>query len=72
MLPLVLSSGAGAAGRIAVGTGVMGGMVVATAFGLFYTPLFYLVIRRWFSKKKIQAEDDSDTEPREDTQAEPR
>ncbi|UAW99828.1 multidrug efflux RND transporter permease subunit [Halopseudomonas nanhaiensis] len=58
MLPLVLSSGAGAAGRIAVGTGVMGGMIVATAFGLFYTPLFYLVIRRWLSKKKIQPDED--------------
>ena len=59
MLPLVLSSGAGAAGRIAVGTGVMGGMIVATAFGLFYTPLFYLVVRRWLSSKRIQPDEDS-------------
>lgn len=65
MLPLVLSSGAGAAGRIAVGTGVMGGMIMATALGLFYTPLFYLVIRRWFSKRKIQPKDDSPNDPEE-------
>ncbi|MFC3609714.1 multidrug efflux RND transporter permease subunit [Stutzerimonas tarimensis] len=51
MLPLVLSSGAGAAGRIAVGTGVMGGMILATLLGLFYIPLFYLAVRRWLSKR---------------------
>jgi multidrug efflux pump len=52
MLPLVLSTGAGAAGRIAVGTGVMGGMIVATLLGLFYVPLFYLSVRRWLSRKQ--------------------
>ncbi|MFO7287021.1 MAG: multidrug efflux RND transporter permease subunit [Gammaproteobacteria bacterium] len=46
MVPLVIASGAGAASRIAVGTGVMGGMIAATALGLFFTPLFYLTIRR--------------------------
>ncbi|HDZ55494.1 MAG TPA: multidrug efflux RND transporter permease subunit [Pseudomonas xinjiangensis] len=50
MLPLVLSSGAGAAGRIAVGTGVMGGMILATVLGLFYIPLFYMAVRRWLSR----------------------
>ncbi len=57
MLPLVLSSGAGAAGRIAVGTGVMGGMIVATLLGLFYIPLFYMAVRKWLSRKKIQSAD---------------
>ncbi len=52
MLPLVLSSGAGAAGRVAVGTGVMGGMIVATLLGLFYIPLFYVSVRRWLSKRR--------------------
>ena len=51
MLPLVLSSGAGAAARIAVGTGVIGGMIVATVLGLFYIPLFYLAVRRWLSRR---------------------
>lgn len=45
MVPLVLSSGAGAASRIAVGTGVMGGMIAATAIGIFIIPLLYLLIR---------------------------
>lgn len=58
MLPLVLSTGAGAAGRVAVGTGVMGGMIVATLFGLFYVPLFYLSVRRWLSKRRPPSADD--------------
>lgn len=52
MLPLVLSTGAGAAGRIAVGSGVMGGMILATLLGLFYIPLFYLAVRRWLNRGK--------------------
>ncbi|RVT95167.1 efflux RND transporter permease subunit [Sphingomonas crocodyli] len=51
MLPLFIATGAGAASRRAVGTGVMGGMVAATLLGIFFVPLFYLVIRRWISRK---------------------
>jgi multidrug efflux pump len=58
MLPLVLSTGAGAAGRIAVGTGVMGGMIVATLLGLFYIPLFYLSVRRWLTKRRPPTAED--------------
>ncbi len=58
MLPLVLSTGAGAAGRVAVGTGVMGGMIVATLLGLFYIPLFYLSVRRWLSKRRPPTSED--------------
>lgn len=46
MLPLVFASGAGAGGRQAVGTGVVGSMAAATALGIFYTPLFYYLIRK--------------------------
>jgi len=46
MLPLVFAAGAGAASRQAVGTGVLGSMLTATAFGIFYTPLFYFMLRR--------------------------
>jgi len=52
MVPLVTSSGAGAASRNAVGTGVMGGMIAATLFGIFFTPLFYVVIRRWVARRR--------------------
>ncbi len=51
MVPLVTSSGAGAASRIAVGTGVMGGMIAAMLFGIFFTPLFYVAIRRWVARR---------------------
>jgi multidrug efflux pump len=51
VLPLVISSGAGAAGRRAIGTGVMGGMITATGLGLFFIPLFFVVIRSYLDKR---------------------
>jgi multidrug efflux pump len=45
-----LSTGAGAASRIAVGTGVMGGMIAATLIGVFVIPLSYLSVRRWLDR----------------------
>ncbi len=48
VLPLALSSGAGAASRRAIGTGVFGGMLTATLFGIFFVPLFYVLIRTLF------------------------
>ncbi len=68
MLPLVLSTGAGAAGRIAVGTGVMGGMIVATLLGLFYIPLFYLSVRRWLTKRRPPTAEDK-AHPADDQEA---
>jgi multidrug efflux pump len=44
--PLVISSGAGAAARHAIGTGVFGGTLLATSLGIFFIPLFYVVVRR--------------------------
>jgi len=55
MVPLVIASGAGAASRRAVGTGVMGGMIAATIFGIFFIPLFYLAVRKWLSRKRPPA-----------------
>lgn len=55
MVPLVLSTGAGAASRIAVGTGVMGGMFAATLLGIFFIPLFYLSVRHWIARKRPPA-----------------
>lgn len=50
MIPLVLSSGAGAAMRQALGTAVFFGMLGVTFFGLFLTPVFYVVIM-WLREK---------------------
>ncbi|MET0659677.1 MAG: multidrug efflux RND transporter permease subunit, partial [Steroidobacteraceae bacterium] len=55
MVPLVFSSGAGAASRIAVGTGVMGGMIAATLLGIFFIPLLYLSVRRWVARRRPPA-----------------
>ncbi|MEM5585954.1 efflux RND transporter permease subunit [Roseibium sp. AS2] len=46
VLPLVLSSGAGAGGRTAMGSGVMGGVLSATILGVLFVPLFFVVIYR--------------------------
>ena len=51
MVPLVFSTGAGAASRRAVGTGVMGGMIAATLLGVLFTPLFYHAARRWLARR---------------------
>ena len=52
VLPLAISSGAGSGAQNAVGTGVMGGMVTATALAIFFVPVFFVVVRRRFSKHK--------------------
>lgn len=44
VLPLAISSGAGAGARRSVGTGVMGGMLAATFLAIFFVPMFYKVI----------------------------
>ena len=51
-MPLVISSGAGANGRHAIGTGVMGGMIAATVLAIFLVPVFFVVIRRIFPAPK--------------------
>lgn len=43
-MPLVLATGAGAAARHSIGTGIIGGMVGATTLALFFVPLFYYLI----------------------------
>jgi multidrug efflux pump len=51
VLPLVLSTGAGASSRHEIGTGVIGGMLFATFFGLLLIPVFYVVVRRVLGDK---------------------
>jgi multidrug efflux pump len=48
VLPLAISTGAGAASRQAIGTGVMGGMIAATVLAVFIVPVLYLFVRRLF------------------------
>jgi hypothetical protein len=44
VMPLAISTGAGAAARHSVGTGVTGGMLAATFLAIFFVPLFFKVI----------------------------
>jgi multidrug efflux pump len=46
VMPLVLSSGAGANARHAIGTGVAGGMLTAAILGVLFVPVFYVSVRR--------------------------
>ncbi len=51
-LPLILATGAGAEMRIALGVGVVAGMLGVTFFGLFFTPVFYSVIMKFADRGK--------------------
>ena len=50
VLPLALATGAGSGAQRAIGTGVIGGMLFGTFLGLFFIPLFFVVIRRLFHR----------------------
>jgi hydrophobe/amphiphile efflux-1 (HAE1) family protein len=53
VVPLYLAVGAGAEMRIALGTAVFWGMIGVTLFGLIFTPVFYVVIRRLTGRKMV-------------------
>ena len=54
VLPLVLSTGAGAEMRHAMGVAVFAGMIGVTAFGLFLTPVFYVLLRRLAGNRPLK------------------
>ena len=57
VLPLALATGAGSGAQRAIGTGVLGGMIVGAFLGIFFVPLFFVVVRQIFTrKKKVQEE----------------
>jgi multidrug efflux pump len=51
VLPMAISSGAGANARHAIGTGVIGGMLFATFLGLLLIPVFFVAVRRMLGDK---------------------
>jgi multidrug efflux pump len=51
VLPLAIATGAGAGGRIAIGTGVIGGMVTATILAVFLVPVFFVSVRSLISDR---------------------
>jgi hydrophobe/amphiphile efflux-1 (HAE1) family protein len=62
VFPLVISSGAGAEMRQAMGVAVFSGMIGVTFFGLFLTPVFYLTLMRFGWKKQPKVEQKPNTD----------
>jgi multidrug efflux pump len=58
VFPLAISSGAGSGSQNAIGIGVLGGMLTATLLGIFFVPVFFVLVRGRFSKKKDVKKDD--------------
>jgi multidrug efflux pump len=57
VLPLALSTGAGAKSRVSIGTGIVGGTLTATLLAVFFVPLFFVLIGKLFSgQSKIKAQ----------------
>ena len=54
VVPLVLASGAGEAGRHSVGTTVFGGMIMSTILNLFFIPVLYLVIEEFRERRGVK------------------
>ena len=59
VLPLALSSGAGAASRNAIGWGVVGGMLAATILSIFFVPVFYVLVMKLFRTKPNKIKGDA-------------
>jgi multidrug efflux pump len=64
VLPLAVSTGAGANSRHAIGTGVIGGMVGATLLGVLFVPVFFVVVRRLLGDK-LNGAPDKESHPQE-------
>ncbi|MGB5144449.1 MAG: efflux RND transporter permease subunit [Shewanella indica] len=52
VVPLAVSTGVGSGSQNAIGTGVLGGMISSTFLGIFFIPLFFVVVERMFSKRE--------------------
>ncbi|HAO41042.1 MAG TPA: multidrug efflux RND transporter permease subunit, partial [Afipia sp.] len=63
VVPLVTSVGAGAEMRHAMGIAVFSGMIGVTAFGIFFTPVFYVLLRGLTGNKPLVQHGDSSIEP---------
>ena len=53
VLPLAIATGAGSGAQHAIGTGVLGGMIAGVALGIFFIPLFFVVVERWLVRGDV-------------------
>lgn len=61
-LPLAIATGPGAGARVSMGNAVVGGMTIATLFGIFLIPVLFVVVERFSSRKKKGTPEDKVTE----------
>ncbi len=54
VMPMVLSSGAGSSSQRVLGTGVVGGMITSVSLAVFFVPVFFVVVRRFFKGSERQ------------------
>jgi multidrug efflux pump len=54
VVPLAIATGAGAGGRVAIGTGVVGGMIAGTLLAIFFVPLFFVLVLKLFRTKRAK------------------
>ena len=52
VLPLAVATGAGANSRVAIGTGIIGGTLTATLLAVFFVPLFFVLVKRLFTRQR--------------------
>ena len=69
VLPLAISTGAGAGGQNAIGRAVVGGMLSATILGIFFIPMFFVVVRALFAGRKQKKTETPEHSDRDDAAA---
>ncbi len=57
VFPLAIASGAGAKSRVAIGTAVIGGMLSATLLSILFVPMFFVLVRRIFHRRRGAAQE---------------
>jgi len=71
VIPLAVAVGAASQSQQAIGTGVMGGMIAATVLAIFFVPVFFVVVMRFFQRKRLTAEDLAEQAPARGSEAPP-
>jgi hydrophobe/amphiphile efflux-1 (HAE1) family protein len=67
VMPLAIATGAGAGGRVAIGTGVIGGMLTATVLAVFLVPVFFISVRSVFPSRPRGERSAQPAQPAPDT-----
>ncbi|CAN1724923.1 Multidrug resistance protein MexB [Hyphomicrobium sp. 1Nfss2.1] len=69
VIPLAVAVGAASQSQQAIGTGVMGGMIAATVLAIFFVPVFFVVVMRFFQRNRLTAEDLAEQRPARESEA---